>query len=77
MEVEAFGRTNSIILGFAIILLVAVDVMQEKGICVLQRIYKQEIWFRGIMYTMILMLIIVFGVFGASYDASTFIYFQF
>lgn len=37
----------------------------------------QNVVFRWMVYYMIIFIILVFGIYGPVYDASTFIYFQF
>lgn len=77
VAVDSFGRVNTLVLLLALVVLLVVDILQEKGVNVCYGLYEQELWFRGIVYGLILMSVIIFGVYGASYDAGTFIYFQF
>lgn len=61
----------------ALLILFMVSLMQEKGICVRDKIQEQGIIVRwGIYYTAIL-LVFLCGVYGIGYDASGFIYMQF
>lgn len=62
---------------FAVFILFMVSLMQEKGICVRDKIQEQGIIVRwGIYYAAILMILLC-GVYGIGYDASGFIYMQF
>lgn len=38
---------------------------------------RQNIWFRWLVYYVLIFTILIFGIYGPDYDASTFIYFQF
>lgn len=70
-------RGNWFILNFGIVILMAVDMIHEKGKSVFQFVNRQTIWFRWILYLGLVWSIILFGIYGVGYDASQFIYFQF
>ena len=70
-------NNNWFFLIFGIIILIFVDVLHEKGVSVFALINRQEFWFRWILYIGLIWSIIMFGIYGVTYDASTFIYFQF
>ena len=38
---------------------------------------RQNIWFRWLVYYGLIFAVLIFGIYGPGYDASTFIYFQF
>lgn len=61
----------------SIAVLLAADFMKYKGIQVRKLILEQELWCRWLCYIVIVMFIMIFGIWGGSYDASSFIYFQF
>ena len=61
----------------SIIILLIADFIKWKGYSVRKFIYKQERWFRWAFYITSILVVLVFGIWGASYDASAFIYFQF
>ena len=71
------NETNLWVLGVSILILLAVDIMHEKGIGIFAAFAKQQIWFRWIIYLGLVWSIIMFGIYGIAYDTSTFIYFQF
>jgi len=68
---------NLWILGVSIVLLLAVDIMHERGIAVFKAFSRQQIWFRWIVCLGLVWSIIMFGIYGSAYDTSAFIYFQF
>lgn len=66
-----------IIIVIGVIIMFVVSLLKEKGISIREKISKQNIAFRWILYYGIIFSIIIFGVYGAGYDASSFIYGQF
>ena len=64
-----------VVIGVAIMFVVSL--LQEKGINIREKISKQNIVFRWILYYGIIFTIIIFGIYGVGYDASSFIYGQF
>ncbi|MGN0348853.1 MAG: hypothetical protein ACI4DR_04890 [Roseburia sp.] len=60
----------------AIFFLFLVDLFKRNG-RIRSWIEKQNIGFRWILYYILIFAIIIFGVYGADYDSSSFIYFQF
>lgn len=75
-ELGVSARGFQIMLLSIAVLLVA-DFMKYKGIQVRKLILEQELWCRWICYIVIVMFIMIFGIWGGSYDAASFIYFQF
>ena len=70
-------RTDWIILIFAVAALFAVDCLRERGVSVFEFVGRQEIWFRWALSLGLLWGTIMLGIYGAAYDTSSFIYFQF
>lgn len=66
-----------LILLFGIAVMIFADYMKYKGIRIRDVIIGQELWCRWLCYIAAFWFILVFGVWGGSYDASSFIYFQF
>lgn len=62
---------------YAIVLLLAADVLRYKNIRVTEIILKQDFWCRLLIYIVSVIFILVFGIWGAGYDAQAFVYFQF
>ena len=61
----------------SIILLIIVDIVKWKGYSIREFIYKQDTWFRWLIYILLILVIVVFGIWGPKFDESKFIYFQF
>lgn len=61
---------------FCLILLV-VGVMQERGICVREKIAEQNLYFRWMVYIGAVVVLLIYGVYGSGYSANEFIYQQF
>lgn len=57
--------------------LMIVDILRYKGVNLTEIFMKQNLWFRWVVFYVGIFVIIIFGVYGAQYDASRFIYFQF
>ena len=62
---------------FAIALLIAGDVCRYRNVRVIALILKQDLWCRWLIYIVSLLFLLIFGIWGAGYDAQTFVYFQF
>lgn len=59
------------------ILLVIVDVLNEHGVVIRDRIAREGIVFRWLVYFSAITLILILGIYGPGYDAAAFIYQQF
>ncbi len=70
-------ENNWFALGFALLVLLIVDLMHENNISIFAWVKKQNIWFRWALYIGLLWATILLGIFGAGYDTSSFLYFQF
>lgn len=68
---------NFKVLLLSIAIIVFADYMKYKGIKIREVIIAQELWCRWLCYIAAFWFILIFGVWGGSYDASSFIYFQF
>ena len=62
---------------FGLILLIVVDIMKYKGVCIRQKIQAQDTWFRVVVIAVAVWFILTVGIWGPAYDAASFIYFQF
>ncbi|MBR4909230.1 MAG: MBOAT family protein [Acidaminococcaceae bacterium] len=62
---------------FGIIVLFVVDYMHERNISVFKSVAKLNIVLRWFLYLGLVWFTIMLGIYGAAYDTSTFIYFQF
>ena len=61
----------------AILLILAVDVLHERGVGIRAWILEQNLLFRWTVYFLAIFTILIFGFYGPNYDAAQFIYFQF
>ena len=66
-----------VVLVIGILLMFVVSIYQEKGYKIREKIEKQNIVFRWVLYYGCLIAIIVLGIYGPGYNASDFIYGQF
>jgi hypothetical protein len=69
------GSFNIGIAGIA--LLIVMDILNYNGVEMRERIIKQSIWYRWIIMIGAILAILIFGIWGAGYNASSFIYQQF
>ena len=60
-----------------IVLLIIMDVLNFNGVEMRERIIKQSIWYRWAVMIGAILAILIFGIWGAGYNASSFIYQQF
>lgn len=61
----------------ALLVLLTVSVLQERGMKIRETLARQNILFRWLMMLGLIAVILVFGVYGPDYDASAFIYGEF
>lgn len=66
-----------VVLVLALLLLLVVDGMKYKGVNMISFVFSQGRVFRWMIYLGLLLCIIVFGAYGATYEQTEFIYFQF
>lgn len=64
------------VLILAIVVLGIMDALKEK-VHIRDWLLSQNMIFRYVIYYGILFFILIFGIYGPEFDASTFIYFQF
>ncbi len=69
------GSFNVGIAGIA--LLITMDILAFNGVEIRDRIIRQAIWYRWIIMIAGILAISIFGIWGAGYNASSFIYQQF
>lgn len=55
----------------------AIELIQYKGISIYEGIQKQHIVVRWCFYYAVIVVLVVFGMYGPAYDSQNFIYFQF
>lgn len=71
------STANWCILGMGILVLLSVDVIHEKQISITKTQNSVSVYTKSIVCALFVWSIIMFGIYGVGYDASTFIYFQF
>ena len=72
-----FESSDFIVLAIGFLIMFVVSLLQEKGYNLREKISKQNIVFRWVLYYGIIFSIIIFGIYGPGYAASDFIYGQF
>ena len=68
---------NWVLLAAGLVFLFVRDLCVRRGISLRVQLQKQGIWLRWLLYIGAVLLILVCGIWGPVYDASTFIYSQF
>ena len=71
------NRKNFYLLVFSIGVLMAADYGKSRGICIRKRVLEQDFWFRWLVFAGGALFVLIFGIWGGTYDAKSFIYFQF
>ena len=72
--VDKKGMTVIIV---SVLVLLVVGILQENGIKIRETLAKQNIFFRWTLVLLLIAFILIFGVYGPDYDASSFIYGRF
>ncbi|MBQ7565121.1 MAG: MBOAT family protein [Lachnospiraceae bacterium] len=70
-------ESNFKLLALSVLVLMLADYCKYRGICIRERLKRQEAWFRILTVAASILFIVVFGVWGNAYNAQSFIYFQF
>jgi D-alanyl-lipoteichoic acid acyltransferase DltB (MBOAT superfamily) len=70
-------RANMFVLVLGLVLLVMVDIANYKGIVVREKLISQGLWLRYLVAIGAVLVILLCGIYGPGYDASSFIYQQF
>lgn len=71
------GWTELKMLYFSILLLMAVDALNYKGVYVRSLIQKRSVFTQILIFSFSVVFIVAVGVWGGEYNAADFIYFQF
>ena len=66
---------NVLLIGIAFLLIV--DIFRYKKVDLVSFFMEQNLWFRWILFYVGIIIVVLFGVYGARYNAAGFIYFQF
>lgn len=70
------GKELNVLFLFISLILV-VDILLKRGRKVAFELTEQNVWFRFAVFLFGIISVVIFGVYGADYNASQFIYFQF
>lgn len=71
------NRQNFTLMIWGILLLFVVDICKYRGISLRKVVAEQDYWAQCLIVTAAVLGILLFGMWGAGYDAANFIYFQF
>lgn len=74
---SGLDTANWLLLTVFLVILFVVDYLHEKNISIRDEIAKQPFIFRWIIYTLVILCILIFGMYGPEYSNSSFIYEQF
>lgn len=55
-------------------IMIGIDILHERNIKVRETISNQHFWVRWLIYYLAIMVVIILGKYGATYDATSFIY---
>ena len=69
--------TECLFVFLCLLLLALADIMKRCGIALRYKIMAQDAWFQSLFFVAAVCGILVFGVWGSSYQEASFIYFQF
>lgn len=70
-------RMDLYLLFLSIGILFAIDLLQEKGYHLREKISKQKLVFRWAIYLVAIFSILIFGIYGLGFDSNSFIYMGF
>jgi hypothetical protein len=83
-NIEALTRSNIMLFGLdvydfyvvviGLLIIWSVDFLHEKGYSLRETLAVQNLVFRWAIYLIAILSVIIFGAYGAGYDASAFIY---
>ena len=68
------GKKDFWLLVFAIGILTVVSILRENGMKIRESLAKQNLVFRWAVMLILIMLIVVYGMYGSEYSSSAFIY---
>ena len=68
---------NTVVLGLGLLLLLFADCMKYRGVKLRSVLMRQDYLFQAVFLSVSIAAILLFGIWGSSYSAASFIYFQF
>ncbi|HHW36525.1 MAG TPA: MBOAT family protein [Bacillales bacterium] len=70
-------KSNFAVTLTALVILLFISICKYNGISLQEKLSQQNTWFRWLIYYMIIFSVLIFGIYGPAYNASSFIYSQF
>ena len=70
-------QKNFTLMLFSIMILFVGDYFKYRGVALRKKFMQQEWWFRWLIISTSVVLILLFGIWGTAYNGANFIYFQF
>ena len=77
IDTMALSEKNFCVMLAGLVLLMWVDWLKRRKVDLKGMLARQNIWFRWLVYYGLIFAVLILGIYGPEYDASTFIYFQF
>lgn len=77
MYTLGLDRADWFILLVSLMVLFVMSLFKKKGMNIRETLAKQGLWFRYFVYLAGIFAVLIFGIYGPTYDSSQFIYFQF
>ena len=71
------NEKNVHLMVIGLILVVVVDILNEKGIYLSKCIAKERLWIRWPIYWVAIVIVLLCGMWGVGYNSNSFIYYQF
>lgn len=71
------NRFDWLVLAAGLLIAGVVEVLQVRGISIYRGLQKRNIVIRWCVYYLIIVILVIFGIYGPSYDAANFVYFNF
>lgn len=68
------NKFDFVILAISVLILICIEIAQELGVNIREKLEEQNLVFRWIVYLIIIFGVIIFGIYGRGYSAKSFIY---
>ena len=73
-QVMQLGKLDAACITLAVLLMFAVDIFNERGVCVREKLVKKALPIRWAVYIACILCLAVFGKYGVGFDSGAFIY---
>ena len=70
-------KKDWIVIVISVLIAIVIAIIQNKKISIYKLLNNKNIIFRWCIYYLIILALIIFGKYGATYDANNFVYFKF